>query len=146
LAHPGEILQPHDLPAAWSFDPGIVLPLALTAWLYMQGASVARGFRSWEVACFWVGWIVLALSLLSPLHPLGEALFSAHLVQHELIMTVAAPLLVLGRSLIARLWALPLKWRKAAGQAGKTSLIRRGWSFLTLPLAAWLIHAVVLWG
>jgi cytochrome c oxidase assembly factor CtaG len=145
-AHPGELLQPHDLPAAWGFDPGIVIPLALAAWLYMQGASLARGFRSWEIACFWVGWIVLSLSLLSPIHPLGEALFSAHMVQHELIMTVAAPLFVLGRPLIAGLWALPLRWRKLVGQASKAFLVQRGWNFLTLPLVAWLVHAVVLWG
>jgi cytochrome c oxidase assembly factor CtaG len=30
--------------------------------------------------------------LASPLHPLGEALFSAHMLQHEMIMVIAVPL------------------------------------------------------
>lgn len=144
-AHPGEVLEPHDLWSAWSFDPGIVIPLVLTAWLYGRGATAAHGFRPWEIACFWGGWVSLALSLVSPLHPLGEVLFSAHMAQHEIIMTVAAPLLIVGRPLIAFLWALPVGWRKSAGQASKNFAVRAGWSFLTLPLAAWLIHAVVLW-
>ena len=34
-AHNGEPLKPHDLWMAWSFDPGIVIPLLLTAVLYL---------------------------------------------------------------------------------------------------------------
>jgi cytochrome c oxidase assembly factor CtaG len=43
--------------------------------------------------------VLLVVALVSPLDGLGAALFSAHMVQHELLMIVAAPLLVLGRPL-----------------------------------------------
>ena len=56
LAHEGEPLEPHDLWSAWAFDPGIVIPLLLSAVLYWRGATDAHGIRRWERACFWAGW------------------------------------------------------------------------------------------
>jgi putative membrane protein len=61
-------------------------------------------------------------------------------------MLVAAPLLVLGRPLIPFLWALPrATGRKLAGWA-RTRAWLMIWSFITAPLVAWVIQAVVLWG
>src|SRR4051812_28749074 len=103
-AHDGESLRPHDLWTAWSFDPGIVIPLLLTAVLYLRGATPAHGVSPGQKVLFWFGWSMLCIALLSPVHPLGEALFSAHMVQHELLMVAAAPLLVLARPLVGLLW------------------------------------------
>src|SRR3954468_6553369 len=122
-AHDGRPLAPHDFWTAWSFDPAVILGLALAAGLYLKGvgalwrsAGKGRGVRQWEAASFAGGWLVLVLALVSPLHRLGSALFSAHMVQHELLMAAAAPLLVLGRPLIPSVWALPLKWRRLLGE------------------------------
>jgi putative membrane protein len=65
--------------------------------------------------------------------------------QHEVLMLVAAPLLVLGRPLIPFLWALPLNWSRGVGNAGKIVWINRLWRTLTIPLVAWLLHAIALW-
>lgn len=89
---------------------------------------------------------MLVIALVSPLHPLGEALFSAHMVQHELLMVIAAPLLVLGHPLVAFLWALPFEWRRVIGKWAKAQPVANTWHHLTNPLTAWLAHAVVLWG
>ena len=56
------------------------------------------------------GWLALVVALVSPLHPWGNVLFSAHMTQHEILMLVAAPLLVLGRPVVAFLKALPPGW------------------------------------
>ncbi|HEX5538594.1 MAG TPA: cytochrome c oxidase assembly protein, partial [Methylophilaceae bacterium] len=58
---------------------------------------------------------------------------------------VAAPLLVLSRPLVVWLWALPLHWRSAIAGAVRHPLIHAPWRLLSLPLAAWLIHALALW-
>ncbi|MBV9772379.1 MAG: cytochrome c oxidase assembly protein, partial [Gemmatimonadetes bacterium] len=151
LAHEGRPLAPHDLASAWSLEPGIVLPLLLSGWLYARGvrrlwrAGAGRGIRRWEAGCYAAGWATLALALVSPLHPLGEVLFSAHMVQHELLMAVAAPLLVLGRPLIPFLWAVPIGWRRALGRWAKGGAVRGGWRALTAPFPAWLLHAAALW-
>jgi putative membrane protein len=145
LAHSGEPLRPHDLWTAWEFEPGVVLPLLLSALLYAVGARSTRGVARFQRACFWSGWTVLALALVSPLHPLGGALFSAHMAQHEILMLIAAPLLVLSRPLVPFLWGLPFAWRRAAGRWSKAGPVQGAWRWLTAPFVAWTVHAVVLW-
>jgi cytochrome c oxidase assembly factor CtaG len=82
---------------------------------------------------------------MSPLHRLGGVLFSAHMAQHELLMAVAAPLLVLGRPIIPFLWALPTSWRRAAGEWAALALVRSVWLLLSLPVVAWVLHAAAIW-
>jgi putative membrane protein len=89
--------------------------------------------------------MALFVALVSPLHPLGEVLFSAHMTQHEILMLVAAPLLVLGRPLVPFLWALPKGWRRSAGAASRILVIRCTWLAITNPIAAWALHAATLW-
>src|SRR5205823_10980090 len=145
LTHPGERLQPDDLWSAWEFDPGVVIPLLLSAFLYARGSRRHRGLGIREKLCFWSGWSMLAVALVSPLHPAGEVLFSAHMVQHEILMLVAAPLMVLSRPLVTFLWALPFEWRRGLGRWSKTDYVRRTWHFMTDPLAAWCLHAAAIW-
>jgi cytochrome c oxidase assembly factor CtaG/cytochrome c2 len=65
------------------------------------------------------------------------------MIQHEVLMLVAAPLLVLGRPLPLFLRALPLLWRRQLGKLGKS--LRGSWRVLTQPLVAWTLHAAALW-
>ena len=150
-AHGGQPLAPHDLWRAWTWDPGVVVSLVVTGALYAVGvrrlwrrAATGRGVRRGEAASFAAGWSVLALSLISPLHALGGSLFSAHMTQHELLMVVAAPLLVLGRPLVAFVWAIPPRWRRRARAWTQQRAVRRAWAALTKPGIAWSVHAVAL--
>ena len=92
---------------------------------------------------FWSGWCALGIALVSPLHALGAVLFSAHMIQHEVLMLVAGPLLVLGRPLPLFLRALPLAWRRQLGKWGKN--LQGSWQVLTHPLVVWTLHAAALW-
>jgi putative membrane protein len=67
------------------------------------------------------------------------------MTQHELLMLVAAPLIVLGRPLIAFMWALPLGWSRGLGNWAKAGWVQKTWYALTIPLVAWIVHAVALW-
>lgn len=145
VAHEGESIEPHDLWKAWSFEPGVVIPLAVAAILYSLGARRSRGIRPLQMASFWAAWMILALALVSPVHPLGEVLFSAHMVQHEILMLMVAPLFVISRPLVAFLWALPLGTRRFIGAWSKRGFVRWLWHLLTRPLTAWWIHAAALW-
>jgi putative membrane protein len=153
LAHPEAPIRPRDLWHAWSFAPGVVLGLAASGGLYTIGLvrlrhrGRAQASRGVEVACFATGWVVLALALMSPLHQLGGALLSAHMVQHELLMLAAAPLLVLGRPLAPILWALPPAARHGLGRLAWRRSVRAVWSFITRPFVAWTLHAtaILLW-
>jgi putative membrane protein len=143
----------HDLWRTWGWEPGTLIGLALAAWLYSAGlwrlwraSGVGHGIRRGEAWCYLGGWITLFIALVSPIHPLGQVLFSAHMTQHELLMLIAAPLLVLGRPLIAFLHALPPRVAASLGRLSNTKPWRSVWGFISAPLIAWLIAAIVLWG
>jgi len=137
----------------WSFEPWIIGCLLLSGGLYAAGvarlwahAGRGRGLSRGQVGCWWAGWLALVAALVSPLDPLGERLFSAHMLQHEVLMVVAAPLLVLARPLAAWTWALPARWRPAVGRAFKGRGWLGVWQAITHPLSAWCLHALALWG
>lgn len=52
---------------------------------------------------------------------------------------------MLGRPIVAFLWALPPGWRHAAGRAAETSPVNSAWRFLTAPSNAFVIHSAVIW-
>ncbi|MBD0372117.1 MAG: cytochrome c oxidase assembly protein [Pyrinomonadaceae bacterium] len=150
--HEGKPHNWHDLWRTWGWEPVVLLSLALSAFLYVRGvrrlwleASVGRGTSKLEAACFIGGWLALFVALVSPLHPWGRVLFSAHMTQHEVLMLVAAPLFVLSRPLVPFLWALPLAWAREIGGWGKQRVVQAVWGALKNPLVAWAIHAVALW-
>jgi putative membrane protein len=136
----------------WNLEPWLLWLLLVSAVLYAAGiahlwrqAGAARGIRGWQAAAFACGWLALAAALLSPLDRWGVLLFSAHMVQHEVLMIVAAPLLVLGRPLAAWTWAFAPSYRRLAGRATRRPAFARAWNAVTQPLAAWALHALALW-
>jgi putative membrane protein len=152
LLHAGLPLAPHDVWRAWSFEPGVIAPLALTALVYARGAreSLSRAKRSKgtatrEAILFACGFTVLTLALVSPIHSAGDALFSAHMIQHELLIAVAAPLLVLGKPAIPLIWGLPVSMRRPVGGFFASAPVSGAWSVLTWPGVAFLLHAAAIW-
>src|SRR5205085_3743935 len=125
LAHGGKPHAFHDLWHEWGLEPGVLIPLALSAWLYARGvlrlwrtSGMNHGIKKWEAGCYAGGWFALFVALVSPLHPWGRVLFSAHMTQHEILMLVAAPLLILGKPLLAFLRAMPLGWAQGLARLG----------------------------
>ncbi|HEX8914226.1 MAG TPA: cytochrome c oxidase assembly protein, partial [Humisphaera sp.] len=72
-------------------------------------------------------------------------LFWVHMTQHEILMLVAAPLMVLGQPMAPYLAALPRSWARGLARAANAAAWRRTWSVATNPVVAWLFHGVVLW-
>jgi cytochrome c oxidase assembly factor CtaG len=67
------------------------------------------------------------------------------MLQHELLMVVVAPLLVLARPLEAWAWALPAATRRALAAFSRGRVVRSAWRALTTPIGAWSVHALALW-
>jgi cytochrome c oxidase assembly factor CtaG len=138
---------------AWfrAWRPEIALPLLVLTGAYTLGqwrlARRASGAAApWRVASWITGVLSVAAALLSPLDALAAALFSAHMVQHVLLMLVAAPALLLARPFPALLWALPVGVRAGTGRLLKPGArLRALVSALTNPAMAWLLYALVLW-
>jgi cytochrome c oxidase assembly factor CtaG len=138
---------------AWTFEPLVVVLMLAALLLYGIGyirlntrSRRGRRHRSAQLAAFLCGWLALVAALDSPLDALSAALFSAHMVQHELLMIVAAPLLVIGRPLAVWIWAFPASTRDSLGSAVRSRWVRAPWRWLTKPTVAWVLHAAALWG
>jgi putative membrane protein len=136
-------------PIRWTWSAGITAPLLATLVLYLIGWRRLRRrsslpLRNTQAAVFLLGWLVLTLALVSPLHALGERSFAAHMFEHELLMLVAAPLLVLGRPLGTLLWAWPAPLRRFFGGLSRGG-VGGVWRALADPIVSTLLQAAVLW-
>jgi cytochrome c oxidase assembly factor CtaG len=92
--------------------------------------------------CFFAGLVVTYLALQSPIHAYSHRLFSVHMVQHLVLMMVAAPLLVLGTPVELALRASSPEVRSRV----LVPLLRsRGASLLSNPVVCWSAFTIVLW-
>jgi cytochrome c oxidase assembly factor CtaG len=151
-AHPGRAPEPHDAWRAWSFAPLVVASLVIPAGAYVTGvralwarAGRGRGIAISRVASFALGMLALALALLSPVDAMGDALFSAHMLQHMLLVMVAAPLVVLGEPQYVALWMLRVGARRTLARWWVRSALHDAWRILRQPVIAWVLHVGTLW-
>jgi cytochrome c oxidase assembly factor CtaG len=148
LAHPGQPPAPHDLWSAWNLHPVLLGGLLLTAWAYWRGQTSGprRPIDTWRARCFTAAMVALGLALLSPLDALSGALASAHMVQHLLLLLVAAPLLALSAPSSAILRGSPLALRRASGRwRRRLGLTHGNLGVLRHPAAVWLLSVGVIW-
>jgi putative membrane protein len=145
-------LTPDHLWHAWNFDPWLLVPLALSALLYLAGvyrlwkrAGVGRGISAVRVAAFSIGVLSLVVALISPLDTLGETLLSAHMVQHGLLIAVAPPLILAGLPGAAYAWMLPVEWRRRLARFAPGRTFAASIAWMMSPLIAAAIHGAVLW-
>jgi putative membrane protein len=110
-----------------------------------RNAGVGHGISRGQAIAFAVGWLALIAALMPPLADLAERSFAAHMVQHELLMVVAAPLVALSSPLVAYLWTLPRAGRRTAMAARRGSTVDFAWTALTAAPTAWLLHGLALW-
>ena len=146
-AHDESHAVPMGAPSGW--DVAVLALLALGGLLYAIGAAKlrARGarVRRIERAAFWAGWASIVAAVAPPMDSAAAAAFSAHMAQHELLMLVGAPLMIVGRPIVPWLWALPGRWRPAAASGLQQRGVSRAWDWLTAPVLAWAIHGAVVW-
>ena len=123
------------------WEPYVWAGLVLSAYLYARGLrrmwrepGAGHGIKTWEAWCYAGGWFALFVALVSPLHPWGSVLLSAHMTQHEILMLVGAPLIVLGRPILVYLHALPRDWAAALGRASNHPAWRGPWQTFSAPL------------
>jgi putative membrane protein len=126
----------------------LVLLVALYAWGLLtvwHRAGVGRGILRWQAASFGAAWLVLVAALSSPMDEWSESWLTAHMVQHELLMAVAAPLFAVSAPAIAMMWAVPATLRTQTFALTRRPGMRRFWHWLTAPLTVFILHALALW-
>lgn len=119
------------LVTAWDWEPSVLLGCAalLTAYVHECGWKITRQF-----VVFFSGIAVLAFALVSPLDTLGDYyLFSAHMVQHLLLVLIVPPLLLMG---------LP---KGMIERARRWNLIYYAERVLARPSVAWIVGVGTIW-
>lgn len=152
-AHSGAPIEPHDIWRHWGGTPLEIALILLPAVWYACGvralwarAGTGHGVTRTQTVAFACGTIALCVALLSPLDAAAEALFSVHMVQHLILIVVAAPLWVLGAPLLPSLWALPTGARRRLGSWWHAQRALRGTiAVLTAPFTVFVAHTIALW-
>lgn len=137
----------------WAFDPPLVLVIDLAIFYWIGSRRTITPARKrieqrWRCGCFWASLAILAIALASPIERLSADLFWVHMIQHVLLIAVAAPLFVLASPWI-RLWrCLPLDTRRwlAGGlsHGQRTAPLRAVSRVLGRPVPSFLAFSVVL--
>jgi putative membrane protein len=142
-AHPPIQVAPNPL-VATAVTAGALAYAAGVRRLWGRGRR-GRGVRVRQVWAFAIGLTALAAALISPIDGLADQLLSVHMVQHVLIMLVAAPLLVVGRPGLVVSAVLPRTWRAWIRHVEHRPGVTVVWSTMSHPLVVWVANLAVLW-
>jgi cytochrome c oxidase assembly factor CtaG len=84
---------------SWTLDPLQIVPTLLATAFYTRRVLTLRDrgtpVPGWRIALFATGILLLLIAFVSPVHALGERMFSFHMLQHVLLGDLA-PLAILG--------------------------------------------------
>lgn len=110
-----------------------------------RSAGYGRGVRPFEALAFTTGWLALVFALSPPLDEWSERWLAVHMVQHELLMVVAAPLMAIGAPLLAILWAMRSDVRHRLVDTVDRTPLPVIWRIATAPPSAFILYGVALW-
>jgi len=115
---------------------------ALYTWALVRVRRRRRSFSVWAVAAFAAGLGALGAALIGAADDLADRSLAWHMVQHLVLVSVAAPLLLFGAPFRLALAALP------ARAAARFALVLKSMPLRVLshPAVAWLQFAVILYG
>jgi cytochrome c oxidase assembly factor CtaG len=129
----------------------VAVPLALAMLVFARGAWRLRTCRRpaigpGRLVAAAVGFAALGLALSDGVHEAAHTLFTAHMAQHLLLVSVAAPALLLADPFAVTLWGLPERARRALGHAlARGRWVRRLVTGATRVAVTWPAYVAVLW-
>lgn len=136
---------------SWPYDPWLVVALAASAGVYLRGWRSLRRhdaarWTPWRLCAFLAGLATIYLAVASPIESFADLLLLVHMLQHLLLLLVAPPLIWLAAPLLPMLRGLPKPIRMGiVAPWMRSPIIRRSFTLLTHPIAAWPLFAAVVW-
>jgi cytochrome c oxidase assembly factor CtaG len=136
----------------WSPPVFLTVMVLLSAIVYTRGWFAIRKtrpaqFSPLRLASFLSGLAVLWLAIGSPMDGFADALLSAHMVEHLLLMSFVPPLLLLGNPQVPMLRGLPrILTVHLLGPLFRIKTLRSLGRFLTRPIVAWLAMNLIFLG
>jgi len=134
----------HDIFADWTLPWGLTLAVALLAILYLRGWIALQStrptqFNATRLSSFLGGLALFWLATASPLDGFADALLTAHMIEHLLLMSAIPMLLLYGQPVVPLLRGLPspaIRW--IVGPLLRVHALRRLANWLVSPAIAWL--------
>lgn len=136
---------------SWNFRTDVIASVVLLGTLYAIGwrrlkKRNIRGVKRWQLLLYFASLGAISVALLSPIDTLASFLFTLHMLQHELLMMVAAPLILLSDPLPVFLWSLPQRLRVGIGSLlARKSRTRFLFMNLTRMVVCLPLHLLILW-
>lgn len=134
----------------WTVPVWLTGSILITAGIYLRGWLAVRKTRRKQfdevrLFSFFSGLAVLWLAIGSPMDGFADALLSAHMVEHLLLMSVVPPLLLWGLPVVPLLRGMP-SWitRNIVGALIRNRAVRQFAHWLVTPIVAWLAMNVTL--
>ena len=144
-AQPPTILS---LILGWTFEPLPTLALLVSIgwWQWavrrVDAAHPANPVPRRRTVAFMLGMLAIAFALISGIARYDTALFSVHMVQHVLLMLVAAPLIAMSAPVTLLLRVSSVETRRRWWLPALHSRVMR---FLAHPVVAWILFASIVW-
>ena len=135
----------------WTVSWPVIITLILISLYYLTGwkrvlrLNPNNTFKEWQLLFFILGILTLVFSLLSPIDVLSDYLASVHMIQHTLLLMVAAPFFALASPGFYSFRQLPRYFKRGVQP------FQKFWFRLTRPIpikrmfVAWVFYAFILW-
>jgi len=151
---PGASMSPevHSGLHSWSLPILSTLALILPTLIYVRGWYQLRNalpdlVSAWRLAAFISGVTSVWIAIGSPLGALDHQLLTAHMVQHLLLTTVAAPLILLGAPIVALVHGLPQRFIRSVMEPFlRCAAVREIGRIVTHPVFCWLASTITVIG
>ena len=133
-----------DIFADWKLPIGLTVSIMLTALVYVRGWVALRRtrraqFNDERLVSFLCGLLLLWIVIASPMDGFADALLTAHMIEHLLLMSAIPMLLLYGLPVVPLLRGLPrplLRW--VVGPLVRITALRHLAAWLVTPAVAWL--------
>jgi len=141
----------HVASESWWFSISLVVALLLAELLYLRGwlrfrSASLKVIPAWRVLGFSLGLFLIWMAVGSPLAELDEQMLTVHMIQHLLLMTFAAPLILLGLPVMPLLHGVPRQFAQAVGPLFRWPPVQRLGRMLVRPTFSWLAATATLVG
>ncbi|MGA8940143.1 MAG: cytochrome c oxidase assembly protein [Acidobacteriaceae bacterium] len=130
--------------ADWTLPIGLTIATVLTALVYLRGWIALRRTRREQfslerLASFLGGLALLWITVGSPMDGFADALLTAHMIEHLLLMSAIPMLLLYGSPVVPLLRGLPRPiLRGIVGPVVRVKAVRRLAEWMVMPAVAWL--------
>jgi putative membrane protein len=115
----------------------LVALLYLRGWLRLRRLSL-DSVQAWRAGGFMLALFLIWLAIASPLSALDHEMLTAHMVQHLLLMTFAAPLILLGAPVKTLIYGMPHRLVQVMGRLFQSAGVHHVLRALAHPVICWL--------